>query len=631
MKPIQYAVLASTLCLYGLSGLHGAWAQSDSSNTREATSSKKWHLQYDVSADGRSTQTFESVVEVNQARALEGMKSYSFSYSNSIQTGEILEAYTLKKDGRKITVPPTNYQTTTNQGRGAATPMFSDRTSLSVVFPDLAVGDSVGIRYTIADKEPIFPGHFSVTQMFSAYRSYQDAQITLRAPKGLKLAMESHHLQEVPATEDSDMRTLQWRYKNPVPKQWDEADDGIWRMDESPSVAISTFDSYEAIAQAYATRALPKAEPTARVRELMQSIVGNEKKPAERARLLYEWVSRNITYGGNCIGVGAVVPRDLDTVLDNKMGDCKDHATLLQALLSAADIRSEQALIGSGYDLIRTPVVSTVNHVMNYLPELKLYVDATAKDVPFGYLPGGSYGKPVIHVGSAQAVAKTPEQPFDKTQQRLAMKLKLAKDGSATGELEVSLQGLAAASARAYLRDLSSNAEEDFVKQSLAASGYKGKGVLTKGDTSGMSDRYSYRMSFDISNYLEGGANGAIGFWPVMDTAIPVTRFADVKGRVEPNRRHSCMGFSTYETYDITLAPGIKFVSLPPNSKIRSKVFDYTAKYQRTKNGLLVERSALDRTPVTVCTAEMAAELHTLALPAAENLRTQALYQRQVR
>ena len=80
-------------------------------------------------------------------------------------------------------------------------------------------------------------------------------------------------------------------------------------------------------------------------------------RPRERARLLYEWVSRNITYGGNCIGVGAVVPRDLDVVLDNRMGDCKDHATLLQSLWSAAGLRSEQVLVNAGeqYDLARRP------------------------------------------------------------------------------------------------------------------------------------------------------------------------------------------------------------------------------------------------------------------------------------
>ena len=35
------------------------------------------------------------------------------------------------------------------------------------------------------------------------------------------------------------------------------------------------------------------------------------------------------------MGIGAVVPRDMDVVLDAKMGDCKDHATVMQALLAS--------------------------------------------------------------------------------------------------------------------------------------------------------------------------------------------------------------------------------------------------------------------------------------------------------
>ena len=629
MKSIRYAALASmVLCGY----FQNTWAQA-ASEAREPVILKKWHLAYDIDRDGRTTQTFESRHEVVQARAIEAVKTRSFSFSTGIQRGEVLEAYTLKKDGRKIPVPANNFQTTTNTGRGEAGPMFSDRTSISVVFPDLEAGDSVGLIYRLTDKEPMFPGHFSMAQSFSPYSVSEDAQITVRAPKDLKLGVESHGLQEVPVSEAGDIRTLQWNYRNLKPLQWNESDAGIWRMEETPSVAVSTFENYEAIAKAYGDRALPKAEPTARIRELAQGVIGSETRPQERARLLYEWVSKNITYGGNCIGVGAVVPRDLDVVLDNKMGDCKDHATLLQALLSAAGVRSEQVLINAGdmYDLTQTPVVSLVNHVMNFLPDFNLYVDATAKEIPFGYLPMGSYGKPVIHVGSAKALAKTPNQDHNKAEQRLAMKLALGKDGTASGELKVSLKGLQAAQMRAFMRDLGSDAERDLVKWALGSHGYKGKGSLQKGDTSGMSDQYAYTLSFDISNYLEGGASGAFVLAPVTETPLPVMTFASVKGRTEPSRRHTCHGFHSYETYDISLPPGLKLVSLPSAATIRSAVFDYTAKYQRTKAGLLVAREVHDKTPDSVCTPEQAAELHKQALPAADNLRTQVVYARQMR
>lgn len=592
--------------------------------------SKSWRAIYDVGADGRVAETMTTRYQVLHESALERMKVASFSFSTSIQTGEVLEAFTLKKDGRQVVVPAGNYQTEVNDGRRGAGPMFSDRTRISVVFPDLAVGDTVHFSYRLVEKEPMFPGQFSLATTFSPYVTYEDALLTVRVPKDMKLDTEAYFTQGTEGAVADGKRTLEWRYQNLKPRPWSDDDQGIWRIDEFPGVFVSTFPSYEAIAKAYGERALPKAEPTARVRELAQQVVGSEGRPRERARLLYEWVSKNITYGGNCIGVGAVVPRDLDVVLDNRMGDCKDHATLLQALWSAAGLRSEQVLVNAGdqYDLARIPVVSMVNHVMNFLPDFNLYADATAKEVPFGYLPGGSYGKPVIHVGAAKALATLPSQQHEKAEQRLHMTLKMADNGSATGALRFSIKGLAAANARASMRNLTGDAERDFVKRSLAGYGYKGRGTVTKGDTSGLSDQYDLSIEFEIDNFLEGGASGAFVFAPVIATPIPVMSYADVQQRNTMKRRQPCFGFHSYESYDIQLPPGLTLISLPPNAQLRGRLVDFTAKYQRTKAGVTVTRELHDKTSDSICSPETSAELVKQGLPVAENLRTQVLYKR---
>jgi hypothetical protein len=88
--------------------------------------SKIAHVSYDVDKDGRAVREMTSRLKVQQETALEMIKTFSFSFSTSIETGDVLEAYTLKPDGRKIAVPAGNYQRTTNQGRGPAGPFFSD-------------------------------------------------------------------------------------------------------------------------------------------------------------------------------------------------------------------------------------------------------------------------------------------------------------------------------------------------------------------------------------------------------------------------------------------------------------------------------------------------------------------------
>jgi transglutaminase-like putative cysteine protease len=594
---------------------------------------KAWHGTYDVDGDGRVTLTVMSRYQILQESVLEKMKVNSFSYSTSVQSGEVLEAYTLKKDGSQVPVPPGNYQRQTNDGLKGAGPMFSDFTRVSVVYPDLAVGDTVHIRYRTTEKEPMFPGQFSLALRFSLFRTQEDTRVTIRLPKNMALKKESYFFKAQEEREVDGKRVMEWRYSNLTPRRYvEEEDSGLWSMSESPSVLVSTFGSYEAIAKAYGDRALPKAQPSARIRELVRQTLGTETRPREKARLLYEWVSKNITYGGNCIGVGAVVPRDVDVVLDNKMGDCKDHATLLQAMLNAADIRSEQVLVNAGnqYELLDTPVVSLVNHVMNFLPEFKLYVDATAKEVPFGLLPGDTYAKPVIHVGAAKALATVPSENHLDNEQRLRMTLKLEPNGSASGTMHVAVKGAQAAQARAYMRDLSSDSERDFVKEGLSSYGFKGRGTLEKGDTAGLSDRYAFSVKFTIDNFLRSGTSGAFVFAPVMWSPWPVHALSDVESRTVPKRRDACHGFHSYETFDIELPAGLTFIEMPEDIQVKEKLVDYVAKYKKTATSVMVTRELHDKTPDSICSPEVAAAFLKQAMPVGENLRTQVLYKRKM-
>lgn len=588
------------------------------------------HIEFDVDRDGRATQTATYRQQVLQEGLLERFKVFSVSHSSSIETAEILEAYTLKPDGRRIAVPPGNYQHQANTGMGNAGPAFSDRTRVSVVFPDFSVGDAIHIRYRVTEKEPMFPGHFSQHLRYSVYNQYDDVQVTVRAPKEMKLHTEAYFLKPQAPTEANGKQVLVWRYANPTPRVYTEEDEGLWSINEIPSVMISTFANHEAIAQAYGARALPKSQPTSRVRDLVAQIVGAATSEREKARLIYEWVSRNITYAGNCIGTGAVVPRDQAVVLDNKMGDCKDHATLLQAMWAAAGIASEQVLVNAGntYELPKTAVVSMVNHAMNYIPSLQLYVDATAKEVPFGLLPDSAWGKPVIHVGAAKALATIPAEDHMNNQQQLHLTLKVLPSGAASGTLKVSIKGGRAAGARAYFRELDADGMRDFVRHSAQRAGWRARGTLDRGNTEGLSDTYSYSMQFEIENFLRAGTSGAFMLSSLFGSPLDVTHLGDVADRPTPTRREFCHGFHSWETLEIELPSGLELLSRPEDLQVKGSLLDFSARYELEGQRLKVSREVHDKTPVSVCRPEMTAEFNRQGKPIGENLRTQVLFKR---
>ncbi|MEQ8662664.1 MAG: DUF3857 and transglutaminase domain-containing protein, partial [Gammaproteobacteria bacterium] len=284
---------------------------------------------------------------------------------------EDVQAHTLKADGARIEVPPTNVQVTSYDGIEGLPPAFSDYRVRRLVYPDVAVGDSVVLAYTLRAEPATFAGRHSTVHRFRDDVPTHTAELIVSAPEAFGLHTLEYRLPPPATTAADGRRQWRWTYRNPSATDHDDTSQltRIWRDHELPMVLVSNFADHLAIAQAYRATAAPKAVPTARVRELAARLVAGIEPARERAERLYEWVRDELDFAGNCLAGGDVVPRDTELVLNLRRGDCKDHATLLEALLASQGIVSEQVLIHSGnrYELTALPCWQSFNHVINYL------------------------------------------------------------------------------------------------------------------------------------------------------------------------------------------------------------------------------------------------------------------------
>jgi transglutaminase-like putative cysteine protease len=586
-----------------------------------------YYANFYVNEDGSSVESRDWAMTVLKEGAVAGVKQTSITYSTSIEKAEVIEAYTRKADGRRIDSPKSNFQVEVNSGKSKDAPVFSDLTTLTVVFPDVTVGDTVVFSYKVTRTEPMFPKHFSAMEIFLKEYPYDDVRIRIDAPSSLWAQYEARGLTEK-ISEKSGRRVIDWAFQNKQPNKNKRINYSVYDVEKEPGYAFSTFKSYSEIAEAYGVRARPKATVTERIKKLADEVAKDKKTPREQARALYDWVATNISYAGNCIGVGAVVPHDLAFVLDNRMGDCKDHATLLQALLMAKSIQSTQALVNAGsiYRLPKIPVISTVNHVINYIPSLDLYADSTSTMIPFGMLPFSIADKPVLLVDGFKEGARTPTLPVGTNQQHMKTVVKISSDGSITGSIEVTLKGIFAASARAQLRHMSKDQEEDLVKNVFKSNGYIGSGKFDKEDPKELLDTYKYKVIFEMKEFIQRPGAGAFSIYPLFSSEAPVYGF--LRAAVEPEETVdvACSSGASVEEYTYQFPKNMKILSIPENMTTSNAFLSYKATYRLKGDTLAVKRTFDDKTHGNICSPETSAAYKVFAAKVLPNAKMQVLY-----
>lgn len=95
-----FGVLAVILC-----GLFTAQAHADYT---DLSLTHEKHIQsFVVNADGTFVLDVERVLRINEERAIKSNAQRSVSYNRTLETLDIVDAYTLKPDGRKVASPPT--------------------------------------------------------------------------------------------------------------------------------------------------------------------------------------------------------------------------------------------------------------------------------------------------------------------------------------------------------------------------------------------------------------------------------------------------------------------------------------------------------------------------------------------
>ncbi len=215
------------------------------------------------------------------------------------------------------------------------------------------------------------------------------------------------------------------------------------------SIAISSVPSWKVVAKWYHQLAQKALIPDAAIKNKVKVLTQGCSSKWEKIRAIYNYVAQNIRYVGVEFGINGYKPHPASQIFKLRYGDCKDHSTLLIAMLKAASIKAYPVLIPTSeipnLD-VHLPMPGAFDHEITAVKVNGQYIflDSTAESASCGDLPPSDQGRRVLIVGDqGQAIlVQTPVFPSKHNQVVYKASFSLDADGRLRGRGSLIYQGV---------------------------------------------------------------------------------------------------------------------------------------------------------------------------------------------
>jgi Domain of Unknown Function with PDB structure (DUF3857)/Transglutaminase-like superfamily len=566
---------------------------------------------------------------INDAQGAQQASQIPVFYSNALEIVEVQEAYTTTKDGQRIDVTPDKILSQP-LAVNANAPMLGDQRVKLIVFSQIEPGSILTLRYKKWHLKPALPGVLSYHRIFPKTWDFLGTNVTIQAPSALDIHMDVAGLKGG-ESKPSNPGTRLWHWtlseSDAVAPELGSVD----VSDVSPYIAFTNLKGYEALAAAYMTGAKPAAAVTPAIQTMANEITAGLTEPRAQAEALYRWVSGNIRYVAIYLGTGGLVPHSAAEVLASRYGDCKDHVALLQALLEAKGIASSPALVNATYSYAWPSVasLSTFNHVVTYIPSLKLFVDSTTPFAPFGRVSVPLLGKRALVAdsgnGKTQVIAIPDGTDTNKEIERRS--LVMAADGSFTGTSSIDPHGVFELEQREFLSGIPIAQLPEAVGMMLARVGESGSGSLKFNDPRDLTAASGYEAQYAVNYYAPMPGPGALTTNPGVGSEVDIGTMA---ARLSAETRalpFPCVGGTHEEITEIALPEALHIMALPRPTNFAFTFGSYQSSYEQTGQTITIKRTLQTRYPHAPCAAADYASIRQLVNAIERDLHTQILYQ----
>jgi hypothetical protein len=575
--------LVAVLCVALAAGVAPARAKAQTPATPDqidvapVTLERDVHL-FIVQKDGSIVEHDDYVMRANTTAGVDQVAERYVWFDKDAESITDLAAETIDPDGTVHPVGPEGIRDV-QEPRPAGAPTFDDGVLRTVIFPGVQPGSRVHLSFGKRRTKPLAGGAFAYS-VEPTGEPVEFQRLIFDLPADLSLYADARGYVALPSvTANGRTRyTYDYRHGPYAPPEPGAVAYANW----GDHLMVTTLPDFAALAERYRDAAADPGATDPSIAALAHALIADTSDQREAAARIYDWMRFNIRYVALFIGDAATVPHRAVDILRNRYGDCKDHVALFTALLAAAGIHAEAALVnvGSVYTLPAVPGYgdAAINHVIAWLPDLGLFADTTSGGVAFGYLPAGVMDRPALLVDDG-VFARTPATQPRARSVRLA--IGVGADGDATYRYYVEDDGASAELERNTFRRATREAAQQLAMQRLRQTGLSGTAHITTSAPDATSGPFSTTTEGTLDHVV----------WPDGTTALPA--LSSLSGGIatqvdywlaQPRRTQpwTCVGGEFDESAQIQLPANVRVTDLPHDASVQGDAdapLAYSARY----------------------------------------------------
>jgi tetratricopeptide (TPR) repeat protein len=560
------------------------------------------------SFDGEGRMTYRHTI-IFRMETQEGVKNWSeihVGWSPWHQEIPEIRARVIAPDGKVSTLDPKTIADGPAREDGEDT--YTDARVRKVPLPAAAVGSIVEQETVSTDKEPLFTGGMGLGNSFSWGVPFHRGELRIDLPKSVNLRIKVMALPDAKIKDEvvGDMRhySLEQGY---VPAQAESDIPLSTHNFLGHGTRFSTGESWAAVAATYRKLAEANIDP-AKVKSLLPKPGANRQETISR---IVAALHKGVRYTGIEFGQASLQPAPAGEILKRHYGDCKDKAALLVAMLRAAGIEADLALLqtGPGIDVDPDLPGMQFDHAIVYVPAAPgsdpLWIDATAEYSEVGTLPDMDDGRQALIIAEGTTgLTMTPVPKADDDRLTELRDVVLGDFGSARISETSMTHGPIDASYRyLYGSDLTRERKENLEEYAKSVYLAKTLASITHGDAHDMSKPFALKLDMTEAKRGDSGTDDAVVNIPLSGIFYrlpewfrtdPETEGVKLTPQEEENRKRAVAArtteydahpFATEWRYTITPPEGFTVRALPASKTTKMGPALFTQKFESGADG----------------------------------------------